>query len=41
MSMWQYFVCVDGYIKAHGSEDPGKLNAGEVDEIWEWMQGKD
>lgn len=39
MSMWQFMVAVEGYVKAHTSDD-GKLSADEVDDVWKWMQSK-
>ncbi|WP_313666096.1 hypothetical protein [Shinella sp.] len=38
MTMWQFMAAVDGYIKANSTDEPGKLDGGEVDEIWEWLQ---
>lgn len=40
MSMWQFMAAVDGYIKANSTDEPGKLDGSEVDDIWEWLQGK-
>lgn len=39
-SMWEFMAALDGYVKHH-SEDDGKLSAGEVDDVWAWMQSKE
>lgn len=39
-SMWEFMAALDGYVKHH-SEDDGKMSAGEVDDVWAWMQSKD
>jgi hypothetical protein len=40
MSMWQYQAAVEGYVKANSADD-GKLSSSEVDDVWQWMQGKE
>lgn len=39
-SMWEFMAAVDGYVKAN-SPDDGKLSAGDVDDVWQWMQSKE
>lgn len=39
MSLWEMAIVADRWIEAHDSGDSkGKLDEGEKDEIWEWMQ---
>ena len=38
MSIWQYMAALDGYIKAHSSDEPGKLTESEKDELWDWVK---
>lgn len=40
-SMWEFMAALDGYIAHHSSEEDGKLSAGDVDDVWAWMQSKE
>lgn len=45
MSMWQYAVAVEGWVKANTTSDEDKpsgssLSDSQADEIWKWMQEK-
>lgn len=36
MSVWQFFACVDGWMKANSAEEG--LSKQEQDDIWNWLQ---
>lgn len=40
MTFWQFLAAVDGYMKAHATDD-GKLSSSEIDDLWEWMKMKE
>jgi hypothetical protein len=40
MSMWQFMAAVDGYIKAHSSEDKKTLSKAEENDLWKYLQAK-
>lgn len=40
MSAWQYLAAVEGYIAANSPQDDAKLGDKEVEELWEWVQGR-
>lgn len=40
MSMWQFMAAVDGYIKAHSTEDKKSLSNSEANELWSYLQTK-
>lgn len=37
MSMWEYMSQIEGYAKAHSSEDAAKLSEKEKDELWNFL----
>ena len=35
MSVWQYFVALDGFQKANGAEEA--MTKAEEDDLWKWI----
>jgi hypothetical protein len=36
MSVWEFYASVDGWIRAHSSDD-GALTKAERDDLWQWI----
>ena len=41
MSVWEFYVALQGYSDAHCPDDPNATPAGELDELWTWLQEKE
>lgn len=39
MSMWQFRMALDGYVRANAPDD-GTLTSAEVDDVWKWLNEK-
>jgi hypothetical protein len=37
-SLWTFLAALDGYIAANSADEDKKINADEVDDLWNWIE---